>query len=82
MEQLEGECRVRLQMVANKMCNLSTSNYLPLQQQIECVTRECYMVQEAITRGGDHCHCCARNDLDECFWILKAIGMTMDGRMF
>jgi len=43
------------------------------------------MVHEAITRGGDHvtpCHRCARNDpADECFWILKAVGMNMDGRM-
>jgi len=84
LEWLEGERRVRLRMVANKMRNLLTTNFLPPQQQIECVTIEHYSVQEAITRGGDHCtpcHCCARNDPNECFWILKAIRMNMDGRM-
>jgi len=41
-------------------------------------------VLEANARGGDNktpCHRCARNDPDECFWILKAVGMNMDGRM-
>jgi len=83
-EQQELECRVRLQMVANEMQDASTTNFLPPQQQIECVTKECYMVHEAITRGGNHhtpCHCCARNDLDKCFWLVKAIVMNMDGRM-
>jgi len=83
-EQQELECRVRLQMVANQMQDASTTNFLPLQLQIECVTKECYMVHEANTSGGDHCtphHHCARNDPDECFWLVKAIVMNMDGRM-
>jgi len=46
----ELECRVRLQMVANEMRDMSTAKFLPLQQQIECVTKEYYMVHEAITR--------------------------------
>ena len=72
-------------MVANnEMQNASHTNFLLPQQQVECITIECYTVLEANTRGGDNktpCHCCARNDPDECFWILKAIGMNMDGRM-
>jgi len=83
-ERLEHENRVRLRMVANEMREASRTNFLPPQTQIECVTRERYTVHEAITRGGDHrtpCHRCARNDPDECFWILKTVGMFMDGRM-
>jgi len=83
-ERLEGEYRVRLWMIANEMQHASPSNILPPQQQIECVTKECYLVIEAITRGGDHwtpCHCCIRNNPDECFWLLKSIGMNLDGRL-
>jgi len=58
--------------------------FLPPLQQIECITKEHFTVLEANTRGSNHCtHChhCARNDPDECFWLVKAIGMNMDGRM-
>jgi len=81
--QLENERRAHVRLVVNQITNASTTQYIPSEKQVHCVTVDHYTVQEALTIVGDHhtpCRECLRNDPDKCFWILMSIGMNVLGR--
>jgi len=70
--------------VAYQMRDLSVTNCLPPQTQLQCIMQDQYSLVDALTMGGDHCTpCreCMRNDLDECFWFVTTINLNLNGRM-
>jgi len=81
---IEAARRACLCEVANQMRELSVTNYLPPQTQVQCITQDRYSLQDALTMGGDHrtpCRECMRNDPDECFWFVTTINLNLEGRM-
>jgi len=79
----EATRRAILRDVAYAMRQMSVTNYLPPQTQVQCVTQDRYTLAEALTMGGDHrtpCRACTRNDPDECFWMVSSINLNLHGR--
>jgi len=50
--QLNNERRTCVRLVANQMTQASTTQYIPCEKQVLCVTVKCYTLQEALTIGG------------------------------